>query len=96
LVNTVTAQPTLLKPSLVKTTQFELERYLLTLTEMWFCRNPQMFMLKTEHFTLCVKTYDTTKSANIKIVVLQSWNIITRTCTIAVLLNMKNCSYIKC
>jgi len=33
--NTVTVQPTALKPSLVKTIEFELERYLLTLTEMW-------------------------------------------------------------
>jgi len=33
--NTVTAQLTSLKPSLAKTTEFELEKYWLTLTEMW-------------------------------------------------------------
>jgi len=35
--------------------------------------------VKTEHFTLRVKNYDTTKTANIKIVVLQFWHIFTRT-----------------
>jgi len=39
--------------------------------------------LKTEHFTVVVKENDTTKTANIKIVVLQSWHISTRTRTIA-------------
>jgi len=40
--NTVTAQPTALKPSLVKTTEFELER--LTLTEICGCvEKPQIF-----------------------------------------------------
>jgi len=38
-------------------------------------------MLKTEHFTLCVKDIDTTKIENIKSVVLQSWHIFTRTRT---------------
>jgi len=42
-------------------------------------------MQKTLHFTLCVKDYDTTKPANIKIVVLQAWHIFTRTCTVAML-----------
>jgi len=78
--NTVTVQPTALKPSLVKTTEFELERYWLT---RWLkcgsVENPQIFMLKAEHFTLCIKDNDTTKLANIKIVVL----IFTRTRTIA-------------
>jgi len=41
-------------------------------------------MWKTEHFTLCVEDNDTTKTANIKIVVLQSWHIFTRTRAIAV------------
>jgi len=45
-------------------------------------------MKKTEHFTLGVKDNETTKTANIKIVVLQSWHIFTRTRTIAVLLKM--------
>jgi len=40
-------------------------------------------MLKTEHFTLFVKDIDTTKTEIIKIVVLQSWHIFTRTRTIA-------------
>jgi len=35
--NTVIVQPTALKPSIVKTTEFELERYRLTPTEMWLC-----------------------------------------------------------
>jgi len=45
-------------------------------------------MQKTDHFTLGVKDYDTTKTADIKIVVLQSWHIFTRTRNIAVLLKM--------
>jgi len=40
-------------------------------------------MLKTKYFTLGVEDYDTTKTANIKIVVLQSWQISTRTRNIA-------------
>jgi len=39
--------------------------------------------VKTEHFTICAKDNDTTKTANIKIGVLQSWHIFTRTRTIA-------------
>jgi len=39
-------------------------------------------MYKTENFTLGVT--DTTKTTNIKIVVLQAWHIFTRTRTIAV------------
>jgi len=39
--------------------------------------------IKTEHFSLCVKDNDTTKTANIKIVVLQALHMFTRTCTIA-------------
>jgi len=46
-------------------------------------------MLKTEHFTVCVKDNDTTKTANTKICVLQSWHIFTRTRTIAMF-------YLKC
>jgi len=46
-------------------------------------------MQKTEHFTLSVKDNDTTKTANIKIVMLQSWHIFTRTRTIAMF-------YLKC
>jgi len=42
------------------------------------------FMQKTEHSALCVEDNDTTTTANIKIVVLQSWHIFTRTRTIAV------------
>jgi len=44
---------------------------------------------KTENFTLCVKDNDTTKTVIIKIVVLQSWHIFTRTRTIAMF-------YLKC
>jgi len=39
--------------------------------------------VKTEHFTPCFKDNDTTKTANIKIVVLQSWHIYTKIRTIA-------------
>jgi len=84
--NTVTAQTTLLKPSLVKTTEFE--RCWLTRTEMWFCRKTANIYVTTEQFTIDVKDNDTTKTVNIKIVVLQSWHIFTRTRTIAVLLKM--------
>jgi len=77
--NTVTVQPTALKPSLVKTTEFELERYRLILTEMLLCRKSANIYVKTEQFTLDVK--DTTKTANIKMVVLQSWHIFTTTRT---------------
>jgi len=45
--------------------------------------------VKTEHFTVGVKDNDTTKTANIKIVVLQSWHIFTTTRTIAMF-------YLKC
>jgi len=45
--------------------------------------------VKTEQFTLCVKDNDTTKTANIKIAVLQSWHIFIRTRTIAMI-------YLKC
>jgi len=45
--------------------------------------------LCTEHFTLCVKDNDTTKTANIKIVVLRAWHIFTRTRTIIAMLNLK-------
>ena len=45
--------------------------------------------VKTEHSTQCVKDNDTTKTANIKIVVLQAWHIFTRTRTIAMF-------YLKC
>ena len=48
------------------------------------CRKPaNIYIKKTEHFTQCVKDNDTTKTANIKIVVLQAWHIFTRTRTIA-------------
>jgi len=36
----------------------------------------------TEHFSLCVKNNDTSKTANKKMVVLQAWHIFTRTRTI--------------
>jgi len=42
--NTVTAQPTALKPSLVKTTEFELGR--LTLTKMWLCKKTANIYVK--------------------------------------------------
>jgi len=45
--------------------------------------------VKTENFTVRVKNNDTTKTANIKIFVLQSWHIFTRTRTIAMF-------YLKC
>jgi len=70
--NTVTAQPTALKPNLVKTTEFELEKYWLTLTEIRLCRKTANIYVKTEHLTVGVKENNTTKTANIKIVVLQS------------------------
>jgi len=38
-------------------------------------------MKTIEHFTLCVKDNDTTKTANIKIVVLLAWHVFTRTRT---------------
>jgi len=57
--NTVTVQPTALKPSLVKTTEFELDRYWLTLTEMRLCRKTANIYVQTEHFTLCVKDVST-------------------------------------
>jgi len=56
---------------------------------MWLCRQTSNIYVKTEHFTLCVKDNDTKTTANIKICVLQSWHIFTRTCTIAMF-------YLKC
>jgi len=44
---------------------------------------PQISMWQTEHFTIGVKDNNTTKTANIKLVVLQSWHVLTRTRTIA-------------
>jgi len=87
--NTVTAQPIVLKPSLVETTEFELEKYWLTLTEIRLCRKTANIHVKTEHFTVGVKNNDTIKSANIKMAVLQSWHIVIRTRTIAMF-------YLKC
>jgi len=56
---------------------------------MWLCRQTANIYVKTEHFTIGVKDNDTTKTANIKIVLLQSWHIFTRTRTIAMF-------YLKC
>jgi len=43
----------------------------------------RIYVKKTEHFTLCVKDNGNTKTAIIKMVVLQSWHIFNRTRTIA-------------
>jgi len=52
--NTVNVQPKARKSSLVKTTEFELERYWLTLTEMWLCRKTANIYVKNWTFyTMC-------------------------------------------
>jgi len=50
---------------------------------MLLCRKTANIYVKTEHVILCVKDNDRTKTANIKMVVLQAWHIFTRTRTIA-------------
>jgi len=47
-----------------------------------FCQPILTIYVKTEHFTVAVKDNDTTKTANIN-VVLQTWHFFTRTRTIA-------------
>jgi len=48
--NAVTDQPTALKPSLVKTNEFELQKYWLTLTEMWLRRKTANIYVKNWKF----------------------------------------------
>jgi len=64
---------------------------------MWLRRKTANIYVQTEHFTLCVKYKDTTTTANIKIVVLQSWHIFTRIRTIDMFwayLNVKLSEYV--
>jgi len=44
--NTVLVQQTAHKPSLVKSTEFDLERYRLTLSEMRLCRKTAIIYVK--------------------------------------------------
>jgi len=56
---------------------------------MSLCRKTANIYVKTEHFTLCANDNDATKTASIKMVVLQACHIFTRTRTIAMF-------YLKC